>query len=186
MSNSLPPYGLQPTGLLCPWEFSRILESVAISFSRGSSRPRDWTCIFCVSCIGRQILYHCATWEASYLVVVQLLNHVWLFATPWTTAHQASLSFTISLSLLKLMSIESVTPSNHLILCHPLLPLPSIFPSMRVSFNESSICIRWLKYWSFSFSISPSSEYSGLISFRIDWFDLALQGTLKSFLQHHS
>ena len=118
---------------------------------------------------------------------VQLLSCVWLFATPWTAASQASLSFTISLSLLKLMSIESVMPSNHLILCRPLLLPPSIFPSIRVFSNESVLCIRWPKYWSFSFSISPSNEYSGLISFRIDWFDLlAVQGTLKSLLQYHS
>ena len=102
-------------------------------------------------------------------------------------ALQASLSFTISQSLLKLMSIESVMPSNHLILCHPLLLLPSMFPSIRVFSNESALRIRWPKYWSFSFSISPSDEYSGLISFRMDWLDLlAVQGTLKSLLQHHS
>ena len=118
---------------------------------------------------------------------VQLLSCVRLFVTAWTAARQASLSNTNSWSLLKLMSIESVMPSNHFILCHPLLLLPSIFPSMRVFSNESVICIRWPKYWSFSFSLSPSSEYSGLISFRIDWFDLlAVQGTLKSLLQHHS
>ena len=119
--------------------------------------------------------------------VVQSLNCVWLFATPWTAAHQGSLSFTISQSLLKLMSTESVMPSNHLILCRPLLLLPSIFSSIRVFSNESALHIRWPKYWSFSFSISPSNEYSGLISFRIDWFDLlAVQGTLKSLLQHHN
>ena len=102
-------------------------------------------------------------------------------------AHQASLSFTSSQSLLILISIESVMPSNHLILCHPLLFLPSIFPSIRVFFNELVLCIRWPKYWSFRFSISPSSEHSGLISFRMDWLDLlAVQGTLKSLLQHHS
>ena len=107
--------------------------------------------------------------------------------TPWTAAHQASLSFTISQSLLKLMPIESVMPSKNLILCRPLLLLPSIFPSIRVFSNESVLCIRWPKYWSFSFSISPSNEYSGLMSFRMDWFDLlAVQGTLKSLLQHHS
>ena len=107
--------------------------------------------------------------------------------TPWTAVCQASLSFTVSLSLLKLMSIESVMPSNHLILCRPLLLLPSTFHSIRVFSNESAVCIRWLKYWNFSFSISPSNEYSGLISFRIDWFDfLAVQGTLKSLLQYHS
>ena len=119
----------------------------------------------------------------SLLIVVQSLSRVRLFATSWTAAHQASMSFTISWSLLKLMSIESVMPSNHLILCCPLLLLPSIFPSNRVFSHESALCIKWPKFWSFSFSISPSSEYSGLISFRIDWFDLlAVQGTLKSLL----
>ena len=107
-------------------------------------------------------------------------------ATPWTAARQASLSIINSWSLLKLMSIESVMPSNHLILCHPLLLLPSIFPSIRVFSNESVLCMRWPKFWSFSFSISPSNEYSGLISFRMDRLDLlAVQGTLKSLLQHH-
>ena len=115
-----------------------------------------------------------------FVVSVQLLSHVWLFLTPWTAAHQASLSFTVSWILLKLMSIESVMSSNQLILCCPHLLLPSIFPSIRVFFNESALGIRWPKYWSFSFSISPSSGYWGLISFRIDWFDLpAVQGTLK-------
>ena len=118
------------------------------------------------------------------LVVVQLISSVQLFANPWTAACQASLSFTISQSLFKFMSIELVMPSNHLILCRPLL-LPSIFPSFRVFFNESALCIKWPKYWIFSF-ISPSKGRSGLISFRIDWFDLlAAQGTLKSLLQHH-
>ena len=113
---------------------------------------------------------------------VQSLRHVRLFATPWTIACQISLSITNSQSLLKLMSIESVMPSNHLILCHSLLP-PSIFPSIRVFSNESVLCIRWPKCWSFSFSISPSNEYSGLISFRMDWLDLlAVQGTLKNLL----
>jgi len=121
------------------------------------------------------------------IVIVQSLSNVQLFATPWTAALQASLSFTISQSLLKLMSIESVMPSNHLILCCPLLLLPSIFPSIRVFSNESVLPIKWPKYWSFSFSISPSNEYSGLIYFRMDWFDfLAVQGTLKPLLQHHS
>ena len=116
---------------------------------------------------------------------VQSLSHVRLFATPWTAAFQASLSITNSWSLLKLMSIESVIPSNHLVLCCPLLLPPSIFPSIRVFSNESVLLIRWPKYW--SFSISPSNEYSGLISFRMDWLDiLAVQGTLKSLLQHHS
>ena len=118
---------------------------------------------------------------------VQSLSHVWLFVTPWTAACQASLSITNSQTLLKLMSSESVMPSNHLILCHPLLLLPSVFPSIRVFSNELVLQIRWPKYWSFSMSISPSNEYSGLISFRIDWFDLlAVQGTLKSLFQHHS
>ena len=120
------------------------------------------------------------------LFFFQLLNHVLLFATSWTVAHQASRSFTISQSLLKLMSIESVMPSNHLILCYPLLLLPSIFPSIKI-FSQSALSIRWPKCLSFSFSISPSNEYSGLISFRIDWFDLfAVQGILKSLLQHHN
>ena len=118
---------------------------------------------------------------------VQSLSRIRLFVTPWTTARQVSLFITISQSLLKFMSIESVMPSNHLILCHPLLLLSSIFPSIRVFSNESALHIRWPKYWSFSFSISPSNEYSGLISFRMDWFYLlAVQGTLKSFLQHHN
>ena len=118
---------------------------------------------------------------------VQSLSRVQLFATPWTAACQASLSITNSQSLLKLMSIESVMPSNHFILCRPLLLLPSIFPSIRVFSNKSVLHIRWPKYWSFSFSISPSNEYSGLMSFRIDRIDLlAVQGTLKSLLQHHS
>ena len=120
-------------------------------------------------------------------VAVQSLSHIQFFVTPWTAAGQASLSITSSLSLLKLMSIESVIPSNCLILCHPLPLSPSVFPSIRVFSNESVLCIRWPKYWSFSFSISPSNEYSGLISFRMDLFDhLAVQGTLKSLLQHHS
>ena len=118
---------------------------------------------------------------------VQSLSLVWLFATPWTAAHQASLSITNSWSLLKLMSIKSVMLSNHLILCHPLLLLPSIFPSIRVFSNGSALLIRQPKYWTFSFIISPSNEYSGLISYRMDWLDLlAVQGTLKSLLQHHS
>ena len=116
-----------------------------------------------------------------------MLSCVRLFATPWTAARQASPSFTISWSLLKLTSIELVMPSNHLVLCHPLVLLLSIFPSIRVFSIESTLYIRWPKYWSFSFSISPSNEYSGLISFRIDWFDLlAVQQALKSLLQHHS
>ena len=125
--------------------------------------------------------------RSSLFSSVPLLSHVQLFAIPWTAAHQASLSITNSWILLKLMSIESVMPSNHLILCHPLLLPPSIVPSIRVFSNESVLSIRWPKYWSFSFSISPSNEYSGLISFRMDFLGLlAVQGTLKSLLQHHS
>ena len=121
-----------------------------------------------------------------WVVVVWLLSCVWLFVTPWTAVHQASQSFTISQRLLKLMSIELMMPSNHLVFCCPLLLLPSIFPSITVFSSESTLCIRWPKYWSFSFSISPSNEYSGLISFRIDWFDLlAVQGTHKRLLQQH-
>ena len=120
--------------------------------------------------------------RANHFSSVQSLSRVWFFATPWTAACQASLSITSSQNLFKLMSIESVMPSNHLILCRPLLLSPSIFSSIRVFSNESVICIRWPKYWSFSFSVSPSNEYSGLFSFRIDWFDFhAVQGTR----QHH-
>ena len=118
---------------------------------------------------------------------VQSLSRVWIFVNPWITAHQASLSITNSLSLLKLMSIESVMPSSHLILCRPLLLLPPIPPSIRVFPNESTLRMRWPKYWSCSFNISPSNEHPGLISFRMDWLDfLAVQETLKSLLQHHS
>ena len=119
--------------------------------------------------------------QQQFFSSVQLLSHDQLFVTPWTAAHQASLSITNSLSLLKLMSIELVMSSNHLILCHPLLLPPSIFPSIRGFSNKSVLCIRWPKYW--SFSISPSNEYSGLVCFRINWLDLlAVQGTLKNLL----
>ena len=125
--------------------------------------------------------------EYDCLTSVQSYSHIRFFATPWTAACQASLSVTNSQSLLKLMSIEFVMPSNHLILCCPLIPLPSIFPSIRVFSNESVLPIGWPEYWSFSFSISPSNDYSRLISFRIDWLDLlAVQGTLKNLLQLHS
>ena len=130
------------------------------------------------------------TWNCFKICLfssVQSLSCVQLFATPWNAARQASLSITNSWSLPKLMTIESVMPSNHLILCHPLLLLSSIFPSISVFSNESAVRIRWPKYWNFSFSISPSNEPSGLISFMMDWLDvLAVQGTLKSLLQHHS
>ena len=133
--------------------------------------------------VNRQIY----TYIHTYVVVVQSLSHVRLFVTPWTAARQSSLSITNSWSLLKLMSIELMMPSNHLILCHLLFLLPSMFPSIRVFSTESALRIRWPKFWSFSFSISPSNEYSGLISFRIDWFDLhTVQGTLQSLLQDHN
>ena len=125
--------------------------------------------------------------NGTFTSSVQSLGCVQLFATPWNAACQASLSITNSQSLLKLITIESVLPSHHLILCCPLFLLPSIFPSIRVFSNDSVLQIRWPKYWSFSFSINPYNEYSGLISFAIDWFDLlAAQGILKSLLQHHS
>ena len=127
----------------------------------------------------------CLTYFTS--IVVHSLSRVQCFGTPWTAAWQTSLAFTVSQSLLRLMSVESVMPSNHLIVCHPLFLLLSIFPSIRVFFYESVLCIRWPKYWSFNFSIRPSNEYSGLISFRMDWLDLlAVEGTLKSLLQHHT
>ena len=126
-------------------------------------------------------------WCTYYFSSLQLLSHVRLFVTPWTAAHQGPLSITNSQSLPKLMSIESMMPSNHLMLCCPLLLLPSIFPSIRVFSHESALHIRWPKYWRFNFSIIPSNEYSGLISFRMDWLDLlAVQGTLKSLLQNHT
>ena len=137
----------------------------------------------------RQIQWHGQIHRPSLLVIIHspLVLIVRLFAPPWTAARQASLSFTIAWSLLKLMSIELVMPPNHLILCRPLQLLPSVFPSSRVFSNESTLRMRWPKYWSFSFSISPSNEQPGLISFRMDWMDLLeVQGTLKSLLQHHS
>ena len=138
----------------------------------------------------KELLWVQRHWYKSawvYHSSVQSLSCVRLFATPWTAAHQASQAITNSQSLLKLMSTESVMPSNHLILCCPLLLPPSIFPSIRVFFNESVLHIRWIKYWSFRFAISPFKEYSGPISFRMDRLDLfAVQGTLKSLLQHHS
>ena len=139
------------------------------------------------SCQGLNYVLPISMLKSQSLIVVQSLSHVCPFATPWTAACQSSLFFTIFWSLLKLMSIDSVMPCNHLIFCHPLLLLPSIFPSIRVFSNESVLRIKWPKYWSFTFSIHPSNEYSGLISFRIDWLDLpAAQGTLKSLLQHDS
>ena len=149
------------------WSYASCLTSLCFHFSCVTS---------CLNTLWFQ-------WVSS----VQSLSCVQLFAIPWTAAHQASLSITNSRSLLKLKAIESVMPSSHLILCHPLLRPPSIFPSIRVFSNESVLRVRWPKYWSFNFSISPSSEFSGLISFRIDWLALlAVQGNLKSLLQHHS
>ena len=134
----------------------------------------------------RNIFIHQICWRSKW-AVAQSLSCVWIFVTLWTAACQASLSFTVSWGLLKLMSVELAMLSNRLLLCHPLLLLPSFFHNIRVLVNEWALLIRWLKYWSLSLSISPSNEYSGLISFRMDWFDLlAVQGTLKSFLQHHS
>ena len=149
--------------------------------------PTQWTWLW------ERLRSPAACWSSDRAILcsyqfssVQSLSRVRLFATPWIAACQASLSITNSRSLLKLMPIETVMPSSHLILCRPLLLLP-MPPSIRVFSNESTLCMRWWKYWSFSFSISPSNEYSGLISFRMDWFDLlAIQGTLKSLLQHHS
>ena len=143
----------------------------------------------CYSMMMTVACLYCASLNKNVISSVQSLSHVRLFATPRTAARQASLSIKNSLRLLKLTSIKLVMPLNHIILCHPLLLLPSIFPNIRVFSNESVLCIRWPKYWSFifSFSISPFNEHSGLISFRIDWLDLlATQGTLKSLLQHHS
>ena len=138
------------------------------------------------SLLARNIIWQLCLFLTS-LTSVQLLSHVRLFATPWITAHQASLSITNSQSLPKPMSFELMMLSNHLFLCHHLLLLPSIFPSIRVFSNESALHIRWPKYWSFSFSISPSNEHPGLISFRRDWLNLLpVQGTLKSLVQHHS
>ena len=144
--------------------------------------------ILACNCCGQNVLkpFKIFSGNVSYFSSVHYLSHVWLFATPWTAACQASLSITNSQSLFKLMSIESVMPSSHLILYCPLL-LPSVFPSIRVFSNESVLRIRWPKYWSFSVNIRPSNEYSGLISFMIDWLVLlAVQRTLKNLLQHHS
>ena len=138
-------------------------------------------------CLPAFLSWHQRTFLCRSFSSVQSLSRVRLFATPWTAARQASLSITNSRSSLKLMSIESMMPSSHLTLCRPLLLLPPIPPSIRVFSNESTLCMRWPKYWSFSFNISPSNEHSGLISCRMDWLDLlAVQGTLKSLLQHHS
>ena len=179
VSDPLRPHRLQPDRLLCPWDSPRKNTGVSChTLLQGIFLNQVWnpSLLHC-----RQILYH-----LSHLSSVQLLSHVWLFVTPWTAARQASLSITNSQGLLKLTSIKSAMPSKHLILFCPLLLLLSIFPSIRIFYNESVLCIM-PKNWSFSFSISLSNEYSGLISFRIDWLDLlAVQGTLKSLLQYHS
>ena len=161
------PRGSSVCGIIA----ARILKWVSMSSSRGSSQPRDQTHVSYISCIGRLGFFFLPLVPPGKPIctsLVQLLSLVQLFATPWTAARQVSMSITNSQSLLKLMSIKLVMPSNHLILCHPLLLSPSIFPSIRVFSNESVLHIRWPEYWSFSFSISPSNEYSGLISFRID------------------
>ena len=143
--------------------------------------------LFSIRCFSQGFETHLCCFIYQPSVSVQFLSCVLLFASPWSAACQASLSISNSRSLPKLMSIESVMSSNHLILCHPTLPLPSILPQIRVFSNESVLCITWPKYWSFSFNISPSNEHPGLISFRMDWLDLlVVQGTLKSLLQHHS
>ena len=171
VSDTLWPHGLSPARLLCPWAFSRQeYWSVLLFLSPGFFLTQDQ---IHVSCVGRQILHHWVTQFSS----VQMHSHVRLFATPWIAVHQASLSISNSLSLLKLTSIELVMPSSHLILCCPLLLLPPTLPSIRVFSNESTLHMRWRKYWSFSFSISPSNEHPGLISFMMDWLDLlAVQG----------
>ena len=164
---------------------ARILEWVVICFFQGIFLSTQGLNLCLL--LGRQILYRWVTRETLHpFSSVQSLSCVRLFDTPWTAACQASLSITNSWSPPKPMSIESVMPSNHLILCRPLLLPPSIFPSIRVFPSESDLCIRWPKYWSFSFNISPSNEHPGLISFTMDWLNLAVQGTLRSLLQHHS
>ena len=159
-----------------PWDFPDPGSNPCLSWFL-FWQPKSWLCPQNVW------NYHLSVRFSS----VQLLSRVRLFATPWITARQASLSITNSQSSLKLTSVESVMPSSHLVLCHPLFLLPPIPPSIRVFSNESTLCMRWPKYWSFSFSISPSNEHQGLFSFRMDWLDLlAVQGTLKSLLQHHN
>ena len=178
----MQPHGLWPTKLLCPWHFPGKNTGVGCHFLLQGT--------FLTQGSNLRLLH----WQADSLPLsdlqfssVQSLSRVQLFATPWTPARQASLSIINSWSSLKLTSIDSVMPSNHLILCCPLLLLPPIPPSIRIFSNGSALRMRWPKYWSFRFSISPSNEHPGLISFRMDWLDLlAVQGTLKSLLQHHS
>jgi len=181
------PHGQRGLACYSLWGHKRVRHDLATKQQQQQCPPKAW--FHSPPLLPRPAsLQELAIREKIHLhSVVQLLRRVRLFATPWTAVHQASLSFTNSQSLLKLMSIESVMSSNHPILCCPPVLLPSIFPSIRIFSRELAVCIRWPKYWSFSFSISPSNEYSGLISFRMDWFDLlAVQGTLRSLLQHHS
>ena len=185
MSNSLQPYRLGLPRLLLPWE-ARTLEWVAMPSSRGSSQPRGRTCVSCISCGGRWVLYHLNIFNKSIFLYsvsqsVQSLSCVRPSVPPWIAAHQTSLSITNSRSLLKLMPIELVMPSSHLILCRPLLLLLPTPPSIRVFSNESTLRIWWPKYWSFSFSISPSNEHPGLISFRMDWISLQSKGLSRVF-----
>ena len=180
---------MEPAKLFCPWnspgknigvDGHSLLQRIFLAIVHGVTKSRRQLSTYMCVCV-------CVCVCVSVSHLIQSLSPVWLFVTSWTTTHQASLSITNSQSLLKLMSIESVRPSNHLILCRPLLLPPLIFPSNRVFSSESVLRIRWPKYWSFSFSISPFNEYSGLVSFRMDWLDLlAVQGTLKSLLQLHS
>ena len=195
MSNSLWPYGLQPARFLCPWEFSKQEYWSGSPCPPAGNLPEQRLkpmSLIAPALAGRFFTTN-TIWEAQIYVIdvsvhfssVQSLSRVQLFATPWITAHQASLSVTNSRSPLKLISIKSVMPLNHLILCRRLLLLPPIPPSIRVFSNESTLRIRWPKYWSFSFSISHSSEHPRLISFRMYWLDLlVVQGTLESLLQH--
>ena len=182
-----PPSGLQTAAfLLCPQIAGRKRNELTPVSSNKGTNPIHESSTLTTKLPPKQPIskYHHMVWQFSS---VQLLSRVWLFATPWIAARQASLSITNSRSSLRLTSIDSVMPSSHLILCHPLLLLPPIPPSIRVFSNESTLPMRWPKHWSFSFSIIPSKEIPGLISFRMDWLDLlAVQGTLKSLLQHHT
>ena len=186
MSNSVIPWTV--CSLLSSSIQATILEWAAMLSCRGSSQSRIDLLSLVSPTLADRFFTTSAIWKAIYICMsVQLLSHVWLFVTPWIAAHQASLSITNSRSLLKLTSIEWVMPSSHLILCRPLLLLPQIPPSIWVFSNELTLHMRWPKYWSFSFGISPSNEHPGPISFRMDWLDiLEVQGTLKSLLQHHS
>ena len=184
MPDSLRPHRLQPTRLFCPWDFSRQGYWSGLPFPSPGDLPNPGieprSPALQADSLPTEL-------QGKHISSVQSLSRVQLFATPWIAACQASLSITNSRSSLRLTSIQSVMPSSHLSLCRPLLLLPPIHPSIRVLSNESTLHMRWPKYWSFSFSIIPSTEIPGLISFRMDWLDLlAAQGTLKSLLQHHT